>query len=475
MTEIKIAFDGTGPAGWLAQAASRWPRSSALIANDDVLSFSALSKRVSELGRRREFGTGPLALSAVSNRDLALGVYAALQRGIPVLPLGPGPSQEDASRLMGDCGIERQIDCSTLQIRAAARVHGRTQPLSHAAALLVPSSGSGGFPKVAMLSPSNLGAAVRSSAARLPLQAGDLWLACLPLGHVGGLSVLLRCVRAGAGVLLHEGFDAERVWRDLQGYPVSHISLVPAMLHRLLDLAGDRPPPAGLRMVLVGGGSLDPALAHRARTAGWPLCVTYGMSETGSQVATLCGSDAGLHAGRVGRPLEGFELRIADPDSLGVGRILLRGPAVMAGYARPGLAPGLGLEQGWLVTGDLGRLLEDGVLEVVGRADDLLISGGEQVHPAQVEPLLQRCPGIGAAALSASSDAVWGDLLVAVYTGSVSSQEVDAYCRRRFKGSRRPRRFLRCHELPSGRSGKLDRQRLRALVEKTFEEPEGDS
>jgi O-succinylbenzoic acid--CoA ligase len=193
--------------------------------------------------------------------------------------------------------------------------------------------------------------------------------------------------------------------------------------------------------------------------------VTYGMSETASQVATDCGPGAGLRAGRVGRPLPGFELRIDQPDAGGVGRIRLRGPAVMAGYAAPGLTPGLGLERGWLATGDLGRVAEDGVLEVLGRADDVLISGGEQVHPAQVEPRLRACPGIGEAALSACRDPVWGDLLVAVYTGSVAPEALDAYCREQFEGARRPRRFLRLEALPAGRSGKLDRRFLRRRVE----------
>ncbi len=469
LTEINIAMDGVGPQCWLSRAALRWPLGTALRAADAALSFADLASRGAELGKRMDAEAGPLALSAATRFDLTLGIHAALQQGIAVLPLHQGLPPEDAIRLMRDCGIEHRFDCSRPPPRWEIPKAKATPP-PHAIALLLPSSGSGGAPRVAMLSHANLAAAVLASAGRLPLQFGDLWLACLPLGHVGGLSVLLRCVQAGAGVLLHEDFDAERVWRDLQQQAVTHISLVPAMLQQLLEAAGERAPPACLRGVLVGGAALDPSLARRARDSGWPLCVSYGMSEAASQVATLCAADAGLQAGRVGRPLEGFELRIADPDPRGVGRILLRGPAVMAGYARPGLAPGLGLEQGWLVTGDLGRLLESGELEVFGRADDLLISGGEQVHPHQVEPLLQHCPGIGVAALSACSDPAWGDLLVAVYTGPATREEVDAFCRRQFKGARRPRRFLRLDELPLGRSGKLDRLRLRGRVEEAFSE-----
>jgi O-succinylbenzoic acid--CoA ligase len=295
----------------------------------------------------------------------------------------------------------------------------------------------------------------------MPLAAGDLWLACVPLRHIAGLSILLRCLEAGAGVSIHDGFDAARVWRDLRGQPVTHLSLVPAMLHQLLQVAAGQPPPARLRCVLIGGAALDPSLAARAQAAGWPLCVSYGMSETASQIATECGALAGCEAGRVGVPLAGFALRL---EGLGdARRIWLRGPALMLGYAAPGLAPGRGLADGWLLTGDIGRC-DDGVLRLRGRADDMLISGGENLHPAEVEPVLRAAPGVDDAALAAVADPVWGDLLVAVFSGSATPDSVAAHCRRHLAGARRPRHFCQLERLPYTASGKLDRLALRDLA-----------
>ena len=329
-------------------------------------------------------------------------------------------------------------------------------PLPVDTALVVETSGSTGTPKGVMLTHGNMAAAVAASRARLGLEAGDAWLCCLPLRHVGGLSILYRCAEAGARVVLHDGFAADRVLAALATESVSHISLVPAMLAKLME-AG--PPPPGLRCVLVGGAALDGDLAGRAVAKGWPLAVTYGMSETASQLATLPGIGAGWEPGRVGRPLDGFEVSIG-PD----GRIRVRGPALMAGYADPQGSPGVGLDaNGWFTTGDLGRL-EGGELTVLGRADGALTSGGETFHPEEVERLLTRCPGIREAAVIGLPDPVWGDRVTALVVGDWTEEQVLAWCRETIPGARRPRAAVKVQSLPRTALGKLDRMALRKLA-----------
>jgi len=462
LTRIKLSPEPDCPEQWLDLAAQRWSGRLALSNPGSQLSFSQLLTDTADLARRHFPLPGPAALHAETRWDLALRIHAALRCAIPALPLEPDWPSARRQALVTQCGIVPPPSPETAQ---TAQDKPGTSSDSRRPDLLIPSSGSSGPPRIAMLSGANLRAAVQASAQRLPLFTDDLWLSCLPLGHIGGLSILLRCVHAGAGVRIHEGFEAELVWRELHTHPVTHISLVPAMLQRLLDASENRTPPSRLRVVLVGGAALDPGLARRALDAGWPLYVTYGMSETSSQVATGRVPETGLEAGWVGRPLKGFEVRIDDPDTHGVGRIMLRGPAVMAGYANPGLKPGEGLEAGWLPSGDLGRLSQDGELVVLGRADDILVSGGMLVHPTEVEHRLQGCPGIGVVALSARTDPTWGDLLVAVYTGPIEPAVLRAYCRQNLESECRPRRFLRREQLPLGASGKLDRRRLRQWVE----------
>ena len=473
------------PAAWLARAAQSRPAAEAIRWDGGSLSYRRLYARseafARRLARRLPQGT-TLVIIRGSRRQTALALYAGLRLGVPLLPLDPLLPLEIQRQLC--LQVAPCVLLSDRQPEAELPVAGRLpedlllageqprgpllqRPAGDAIQLIVPTSGSSGEPKAAMLSAANVTAAVRAARGRIPLGPEDLWLACLPLFHIGGLSILLRCLEAGAAVLLHEGFDPAAVWRNINSAGVTHLSLVPAMLQQLLKRAAGRSPPRSLRTVLVGGTALDPGLALRAREAGWPLCVSYGMSEAGSQVATLCGAGAGIEPGRVGAPLAGFELCIAAEDSQGVGRILLRGPALMAGYAAPGLEPGRGLVDGWLESGDLGRLDADGGLIVLGRADDILISGGEKIHPNRVEPVLRRCPGVAAAALSARDDPVWGDRLVAVYVGDTEPQRLEAYCRERLSGAALPREYTRLQELPLGASGKLDRRELRRLLRET--------
>lgn len=328
-----------------------------------------------------------------------------------------------------------------------------TTSLRSAAALIISTSGSEGRPRPVRLGNGQLDAAAAAANALLALGPDDLWLNCLPLYHIGGLSVLWRCARAAAGVLLHDGFAAEAVADDLARRPVTHISLVPAMLARLLDL-GIRPPP-GLRVALIGGAALALPLHDKARAAGWPLYPSYGMTETAALVAVHTPDDGAWHPGLVGKPLPGHEIRLAQD-----GRIALRGPQVMLGYL-----DGSGVDaDGWLTTSDLGAIDADGRLTVSGRADDMLISGGHNVHPLEVESCLTSCPGVRDVAVTGQPDPVWGDLVVALVVGDATADEVLAHARRQLPSAALPRKLLFLDRLPRNATGKLERPALRRIA-----------
>jgi O-succinylbenzoic acid--CoA ligase len=327
--------------------------------------------------------------------------------------------------------------------------------------LIIPTTGTTSDPKGVMLSAANLRASVDQVNQSLDFHSGDCWLNCLPLSHIAGLAIPYRCVRAGAAMVLHQRFDAEQVWQDLERYRVSHISLVPAMLGRLLDAAAGRRVPASLRVALIGGGALDVALARRAHAAGWPLKVSYGMSETGSMCVLDDSAGAGTRANRVGTPVPGFRVTLSEGSR---GRIRIGGDAVMAGYVNPQLRPGEGLQEGWFESGDLGYWNDEGHLCVTGRADDLLNSGGLRLHPREVEQLLADCPGLSTVAVSSRSDPLWGDRLVAFYEGSISESTLEDWARAHLPSGLRPREFRRIELLPRNRMGKLDRRALKGYT-----------
>ncbi|MCW8906646.1 MAG: AMP-binding protein [Sedimenticola sp.] len=413
-----------------------------------------------------------VALQTGSSQQIAALLYAALHLGVALMPLDPAMEADRRDRLLESIGCDwlvvsgeggGGIPAQALFSAAAGIDPSRVSPGRPLARdqvqLIIATSGTTGQPKGVMLSAANLSASVTASRQRLGLAAEDCWLACLPLFHIGGLSILLRTLEAAAHVHLLDRFTAEAVWAEVGSGRVSHLSLVPAMLDRLLTHAGKVRPPAALRAVLVGGGPLSTELARRARRQGWPLCVSYGMSETASQFATDCSATAGEEPGQVGLPLPGYQVRLA-----GDGRIRVRGPAVMLGYANREREPGGGLEQGWYETGDLGRIDEAGRLQVIGRADDLLVSGGRNIHPAEVEARLLQCPGVTGVGVTGREDPVWGVVLVALFTGEVTERALEQWSRNHLPGPLRPRQFVAVSALPLNTMGKLYRPGLRQLI-----------
>ena len=466
-------------ATWLIRGAARHPEAEALVAASRIYTYGSLNDRVDNIaGRLQSYGLQQGTVVAVqmpSAENLTLSMHAASRLGCALLPLNPALSTERHDALMQLAGAWADATGVMAGALAGLREGGRPEPTpwaeEHEIELFIGTSGTQGEPKAVMLSGGNLQASVLASRNRLPLEMGDAWLVCLPLYHIGGMSILYRCAEAGATAVLHDGFDPLRVWEDMEKYRVSHVSLVPAMLAKLLDVGRDAPPPVSLKYALVGGGPLSEALVHRARVAGWPVCATYGMSETGSQVATLCDFPEDWVSGQVGAPLPGFEVEIVDENgqpTSDIGHICIRGSAVMAGYANPQRQLGQGLEQGWFVSGDLGRLDEQGRLTVLGRHDDMLVSGGVNVHPQAVEDVLKRCPDVTDAALTAVADDVWGDLLVALVVGEISDEALERWCRAELPGAMRPRRFVYVHALPRNALGKLERLALRRLAQQNL-------
>ena len=310
------------------------------------------------------------------------------------------------------------------------------------AASVIFTSGSSGGPRGVRLTRENWEAASRASVEHVGHGPDDIWLLGMPLHHVAGLSIILRSAWVGGAVRLLPGFDPVAFARELRN-GVTMASVVPTMLTRVLD--ADPGPYRGLRAVLVGGGPVPDDLLVRASAAGLPVLPTYGMTETCGQVATL---RPGSSLENKAHPLPGVELRIeAD------GRIAIRGPMVSPGYVG---ASDRGRGD-WFVTADLGELDDEGAVRIKGRADTVIISGGEKIDPATVEAAITRIAGVdGALVLGIPSDE-WGMEVVCLYVGEANPNRIESHLRDRLPGFMIPKRWLRVHSLPVTAMGKADR------------------
>ena len=404
----------------------------------------------------------------VAEETRVLGDRLAGRVGCGLLRLGP----------VAGGGICLEVIRNPSSSGGAELVARRERLRAGGSALVLFTSGTSGRPKGALLSLSSLRASAQASAALLGSDPDDRWLLCMPLFHVGGLSILVRSALAGSCVVLHPGFDAPAVDHALRVDGITHVSLVAAMLSRLLDSrgAGCRAPEA-LRLVLLGGGPASQALLGRARALGFPVAPSYGLTEAASQVATrppeiAPGDEADLAAGL--RPLPGVEVRIVDERGEAVateiaGEIEVRGPTLMQGYLEDPEATARAIRAGWLATGDIGRLDAKGGLRVLDRRSDLIVSGGENVYPAELESVLIAHPDIVEAGVVGEPDPIYGErplaYVVAAAGRRLEPDRVLAFCRERLAKYKVPVKLIEIQKLPRTASGKLLRRELKGLRE----------
>lgn len=451
----------------------------ALVADDGDRTWLELAAGVEPIARRLEaLGVRPgarVAFDAHPTVETVARLLACFEIGACAVPLHTGLPAAERARRMGMVMPCHDLDTDptrATEANGASPGHGdftwdprphkerrATLDATHAAsttamAVLFTSGSGTGEPRAVELSPAAFAASARMSAGRLGWRADDRWLCCLPLAHVGGLSVLTRSLAARRTVVLGR-FDAAETARLLRERDVTLASLVPTMLRRLLDASPDGSAARTLRAVLVGGASTSDALLEEATGVGLPVLPTYGMTEACSQVATA------RHEGSAGLELlDEARVRIVD------GVIEVAGPMLCDRLTRSVHEPSPWRPDGFLRTGDRGRLV-DGVLEVFGRADDVIVTGGENVDPAEVERVLARHPRVRRAVVFGIPDPEWGQVVGVALDAAddLADAELSDWLRPRLAGYQLPRRFFRPAEWPSTPSGKLDRRAVASLAE----------
>jgi len=362
---------------------------------------------------------------------------------------------------------------------------------------IVFTSGTTGHPKGAMITFDNHFSGAMASAYRLGLDVNDRWLSVLPLYHVGGLAVIFRCCLYGTAVLLHSRFHLDTINHSLDHDRPTLISLVPTMLYRLLQTRAHWP--ASLRLILLGGAAAAPELVEKTNMMprklpiandqlsivnadsltidNWQLTInnspppliatTYGLTEAASQVATQTPADTAQKPGSVGKPLLFTKVEIVDENGRSLppgvpGEIVVSGPTIMQGYYNNPEATEQALRNGRLHTGDIGYLDKDGDLWLVQRRSDIIISGGENVYPAEVEKVLEMNTAVSAACVVGIPDPEWGQKVVALVQllpdAQMTEEKLLAFSREQLAGYKQPRHIHFVDQLPLTASGKIHRK-----------------
>ena len=449
---------------WLTSRALAMPDRIALSVASREWTFAELDEEASRVARRLHalgVRAGDRVATLLPN-NLASSIlpHATLRLGAILAPLNTRLTRAEIEWQVENLAPPTIIDSEEkLNGPDSGDIELRLSYPENAVAAIIYTSGTTGNPKGAMLTVGNFWWSAVGSALNLGTLPEDRWLACLPLFHVGGLSIITRSAIYGIQAIVHESFDEHRVNDAIDSDGASIVSVVAVMLERMLDARGSVPYPSSLRCVLLGGGPASTSLLERAASLNVPVVQTYGLTETCSQLATVSPVDAARKPGSAGKPLYPNEIRISDDDE-----IVVRGPVVMQGYYENPAATSAAIVDGWLHTGDAGRIDEEGFLYVLDRRDDLIVTGGENVYPAEVESALSSHPAIEEAAVIGIPDQSWGQRVIAIVrsNSAVSASDLIAHCESRLARYKIPRE-LRFSEkpLPRTAAGKLKRAALR--------------
>lgn len=448
----------------ISAAALEYPRRIALVSDDEELSYEAVAASARRIqGWLLARGVTPgsrVALVAAHRRETALVLYALFELGVCAVLIHPRLTAVERAALVTDSSPQLVLDETfVVPDDAGLSPPASTSPVpcdDRPLAILY-TSGSTGAPKGAILSRAAFVASARGSERNLRWQDDDRWLLAGPTGHIGGLSVLTRCLIARTCVVLTRGpkFSSVDVVCDaIERHRATLISLPPPFLDMMLSREPAWRFPAHVRAILLGSMAPSPTLLEHARRAGAPVVVTYGCTEACSQVATQELGTAPSPEQGCGPPLEGTEVRIEG------GEIQLRGPTLMTDYFPPGRYARPFTDDGWFKSGDLGHFDEAGRLHVSGRKTDRLITGGENVDPLEVERVLDGAPGVVGSLVFGVPDERFGQCIAAALVASPppADEALATYLSTRLADFKRPRFLVYVDKLPATSEGKPDRK-----------------
>ncbi|MGM7720726.1 o-succinylbenzoate--CoA ligase [Metabacillus sp. Hm71] len=481
---------------WLKQRAELTPDRLAIKTGKEVLTFKQIHERVtlrarqlSYIGMKKNQHIGILMKNSI---DMVETIYAVMSIGAVAVMLNTRLTEQELAWQVDDVEASYLICDRNLYDKVTAIHHmkilineelkqvnpqGQTfvsfdeDFATNQVATIMYTSGTTGNPKGVMQTYGNHWSSAIGSALNLGLHAEDRWLLAVPLFHISGLSILMRSVIYGMGIVLLERFDAKNMNDAIMHEHVTIVSVVTTMLQQMLEKLDKQQYPPSFRCMLAGGGPVPKSILEECQTRRIPVYQTYGMTETASQIVTLSPEYSMKKLGSAGKPLFSCQIKIVkdgkECEAHEEGEIVVKGPNITRGYWKRKDATIKAIKDGWLHTGDQGYMDDEGFLYVLDRRSDLIISGGENIYPAEIEAILLSHPKVKDAGVIGVENQKWGQTpygFVASYDEALSIQELLDYCKSRLAPYKVPTGITILKELPRNASNKLLRRKLKEQI-----------